>query len=172
MGRHSASGSAADPVERPAKQRRPRPIVLGAVSAAAVAIAVVAAIMVGGGNSGITIRGDVSPGAAFSGLATSQAGCSKATPSPGTQITVSSPAGRVIGSGTLGIWSTASATADGVTMSTCDMRFTIKNVPAETRYCFEINSVPGEVWVTNGIRPVALGTSSNGWLTQADVTRP
>jgi hypothetical protein len=32
--------------------------------------------------------------------------------------------------------------------------------------------VPGEVWVTNGIRPVALGTSSNGWLTQADVTRP
>jgi hypothetical protein len=115
----------------------------------------------GCGSSSVTIHGDVSAGGgAFGGPVTIYGYCSQDAPSPGDQVTVTDPNGKVIGTGTLRIWSHIRATADGVTMYGCDMPFTIKGVPAEQRYGFEINNAPGKIWVSNVNQPVTLDVGS------------
>ena len=97
----------------------------------------------------VTIRGTVTPSSGSSSVfgtgmnSTSYAGCTASSPAPATQVTVSSPSGTVIGTGTLGAWNPDNATVSGTTIYRCDMPFTIKNVPQEARYGFAINGVPG-----------------------------
>jgi hypothetical protein len=114
----------------------------------------------GGGTS--TIRGQVEPGGGpiSGGLETNYGFCTEDSPGPGAQITVTDPSGKVIGTGTLGLWSHRTATASGLTMYPCLMSFTIKAVPAESRYGFEINNVPGKIWVTNVSKLVTLEVGS------------
>ena len=165
MGRHSDSVDVTGPIgvtgpdKRPGKRRR-LPYVVAA-AASAVVVAIVLVVVLSGGSPDVTIRGNVSPGGgAFGGLAMSYSECSETSPSPGSQVTVSNPGGAVIGSATLGTWSPMTATADGVTMYACDMPFTIKNIPAESRYGFKINNVPGEIWVTSVRQSVTLEVGS------------
>jgi hypothetical protein len=46
-----------------------------------------------------------------------------------TQITVTDPSGKVIGTGTLGLRNHDSSSVSGTTIFPCDMPFTIGNVP-------------------------------------------
>lgn len=118
------------------------------------------------GNSTVTVHGQVEPGGGAlasmgaDGLAQTYSGCSDDTPSPGSQVTVTNPSGKVIGSATLGTWSHRTVTADGLTMYPCWMPFTMKNVAAEQRYGFKINNVPGEIWVNNVSKIVTLDVGS------------
>lgn len=127
------------------------------------ALALLAALTGCGGASTVTIRGDVQPSSNSTSVlgvtADTYDGCAEASPAPGTQITVSSPDGKIIGTATLGEWSHASAMVEGVTAYTCDMPFTMTNVPAETRYGFSIDNVPGKIWVTS-IKHVDLSVTS------------
>jgi hypothetical protein len=119
-----------------------------------------------GGTSAVTIHGQIEPdGGAASisgGLAMTYADCSSDSPAPGSQVTVSDPAGKVIGTATLGHWSHRTATASGLTMYPCMMPFTMRNVVAEQRYGFGINGVPGKIWVSNVSKPVFLQVGSSG----------
>lgn len=139
---------------------------LGA-GAVVAAIVVVAVIKTAGGASTVTIKGTVTPASAASSVfgsginATSYAECAVANPKPGTQVTVSSPSGQVIGTSALGIWADSSVTTSGVTIYLCDMPFTIKNVPSEQRYGFSINGVPGTIWETSISGSVNLSVNSN-----------
>lgn len=119
-----------------------------------------------GGNSTITIHGTLAPSSGVSSVfpgvvSTTYGGCMAASPAPGTQVTVTDPSGKVIGSGTLGMPSNTHSQVGGTTTYTCDMPFTIKNVPHESRYGFQINGVPGTIWNTN-VNNVALSVSSGG----------
>jgi hypothetical protein len=64
-----------------------------------------------GGGSALTVHGTVTPSSGASSVfgpgmnATSYAGCSTTRPAPGTQATVTDSSGKVIGNGTLGLWS-------------------------------------------------------------------
>ncbi|HEY5360314.1 MAG TPA: hypothetical protein VIJ82_21950 [Streptosporangiaceae bacterium] len=138
------------------------------ISRAAVAIlsAAAAAALSACGSSAVTIHGQIMPGGGATsitgGLVTSYAFCSEDSPSPGSQVAVTDPDGKIIGSATLGTWSHRSATASGLTMYPCMMPFMIRNVAAEQRYGFEINGVPGKIWVSNVSRPVLLQVGSGG----------
>lgn len=130
---------------------------------------VVAAAGCSSGASAVTVNGTVTPSSA-SGVslvfgpginATTYAGCKKASPAPGTQITVTDPSGNVIGTGTLGQWADTSMTAQGLKVYACDMPFTISNVPSEQRYGFAINGVPGTMWETSVSGPVHLSVKGS-----------
>lgn len=137
------------------------------IGAVAVIIVVIAVVMTVGGASTVTIKGTVTPSSGASAVfgagmnATTYAGCAAASPAPGTQITVTDPSGKVIGTGALGIWTDASVTASGVTIYPCDMPFTIKNVPPEQHYGFSINGVPGTIWETSVSGSVNLSVSGS-----------
>ena len=137
-----------------------------AVGGVVVLIAVIAAVKLAGGSSAATITGTVTPSSAASSVfgsginATSYAECAVTSPKPGTQVTVTSPSGQVIGTGTLGLWSHSSVTASGLTVYLCDMRFTIKSVPAEQRYGFSVDGESGTIWETNVTKPVSLSIGS------------
>jgi hypothetical protein len=88
--------------------------------------------------------------------------CSSDTPSPGVQVVVTDPSGKVIGTGTLGPWSHQTATASGLTMFPCWMPFVMRNVPTEPRYGFSVNGVPGTIWMTKVSQLVTLVTSTSG----------
>jgi hypothetical protein len=119
-----------------------------------------------GGTSAVTIHGQIEPGGSAAsisgGLAMTYAECSSDSPAPGSQLTVSDPDGKVIGTATLGTWSHKTATASGLTMYPCLMPFTIRDVAAEQRYGFGINDVPGKIWVSNVSKPVFLQVGSSG----------
>jgi hypothetical protein len=133
--------------------------ILGAASALSVTAC-------GGGPPPETVHGQVAPSSAvanvFSGVtANSYAQCSEATPAPGTQVTVTNPSGKVLGSAVLGLWSHQHITTSGITAYQCDMPFTIRDVPHEARYGFAINGVPGKIWVTKLSGGVTLSVSSS-----------
>ena len=118
-----------------------------------------------GGTSTSTIHGQVSPNGSASALglggdAQAYSECSEDTPTPGTQVTVTDPSGKVIGTATLGLWSHATISQSGLTLYTCNMPFTMKAVPAEQRYGFEINNVPGKIWVNKVSKLVTLAVGS------------
>src|SRR5580704_9561484 len=100
---------------------------------ATAALAAAAALVAGCSSSTVTVQGQVAPssstGSVMGITADSYATCSLASPSPGTQVTLTDSSGKVIGTGTLGIWSHAHAAVSGVTSYNCDMPFTMKNVP-------------------------------------------
>jgi hypothetical protein len=48
-----------------------------------------------------------------------------------------------------------------VTVYSCAMPFTIKGVPNETRYGFQVNGVPGTIWETS-VNSVSLNISNSG----------
>lgn len=130
-------------------------------------IVMIAAGCSSGGAPAATVNGTVTPSSP-SGVtavfgrginATTYAGCAKASPAPGTQITVIDPSGKVIGTGTLGRWVDTSVTARGLKVYQCDMPFTISNVPSEQRYGFAINGVPGTMWETTVSGPVHLSVN-------------
>jgi hypothetical protein len=119
----------------------------------------------GGTSPPVTIHGQVAPSSTVASVfpgatANSYAACSEANPAPGTQVTVTDPSGKVLGSATLGLWGHQHVTASGITAYQCDMPFAIKNVPHEARYGFAINGVPGKIWVTNVSQGVTLSVSS------------
>ncbi len=64
-------------------------------------------------------------------------------PKPGTQVVVTDPSGKVIGTGTLGAWSHEHMKIGGTTVYSCIMPFTISGVSTQSRYGFRINGVPG-----------------------------
>lgn len=132
--------------------------------AAVVVLAIVAAIWLRG-HMGVTIHGNVAPSSADTMVlgvtAATYAGCAQAIPRPGSQVMVTDPSGKVIGTGTLGTWSHARTTTAGVTTYTCAMPFTITSVPHEPSYGFQIANVPGTIWVTNVIKPVSLNLSKS-----------
>ena len=112
--------------------------------------------------SASTIRGDVSPDGSSNplGFAMTYAACAQDSPAPGAQVTVTDPGGKVVGSGTLGTWTRTHVSADAVTGFACDMPFTMTGVPAEQRYGFRINGVPGTIWMTSVSRLVTLSVKS------------
>ena len=122
----------------------------------------------GGGSSAVTIHGTVTPSSGVSAVfgagmnANSYTSCSSASPAPGTQVSVTDPSGKVIGTGTLGLWSHASVKISGTTVYSCDMPFTIKDISAEPRYGFAINNVPGKIWVTDINKEVTLNVGGGG----------
>jgi hypothetical protein len=115
----------------------------------------------------VTVHGTVTPSSGSSSVfgqgmnSTSYVGCAAASPAPGTQVTVSSPSGTVIGTGTLGVWNPNNTTVSGTTIYTCDMPFTIKNIPQETRYGFAINGVPGTIWESSVTGTVSLAVGGS-----------
>jgi hypothetical protein len=129
-------------------------------------VVVAAVVKTAGGASAVTVNGTVTPSSGASSVfgsgitATTYAECALASPKPGTQITITSPSGQVIGTGTLGLWADSSVTASGVTVYQCDMPFIIKNVPSESRYGFSVNGVPGTIWETSVSGPVNLSINS------------
>ena len=116
--------------------------------------------------SAVTITGTVTPSSASSSVfgngmnATSYAACAVTSPKPGTQVTVTDPSGKGIGTTTLGLWDNTHATASGLTVCLCDIPFTIKNVPAEQRYGFSVDGESGTIWETNASKPVNLSINS------------
>jgi hypothetical protein len=135
---------------------------LRALAVAAVLVLAVAVAACGSGSPSVTIHGQVLPARADGVPATSYGFCSEGSPSPGDQVTVSDPGGKVIGIATLGTWNHTRATVDGVTVYPCLMPFTMKGVPGEQRYGFGINNVPGKIWVTKVNQLVTLDVSSSG----------
>lgn len=136
------------------------------VTAAVAAITAGLVITACGGASTVTIHGTVTPHSETSdifGGQNSYANCSLDSPAPGTQVTVTDPSGKVIGTGSLGYWTGASVTASGLKLWTCPEPFTIKGVPSEPRYGFQVNGVPGTIWetsVTNVTLKITGGSSS------------
>jgi len=109
----------------------------------------------------LTIRGTVTND--VSGAARYYQACSFGKPAPGTQIVVTDSAGKVVGTGTLGTWSHATAKDPaGDAMFTCAMPFTIASVPQEARYGFQISGVPGTIYETSvsGTVHLTVGSSS------------
>ena len=140
---------------------------LRALAVAAVLVLAVAVAACGSGSPSVTIRGHIAPNGPSSilgvaGDQTSYADCSVDSPSPGTQVTVTDPSGKVIGTAALGTWSTTRVSAAGLTLYTCRMPFTMTGVPGEQRYGFEINNVPGKIWMTKVSQLVTLDVSSSG----------
>lgn len=137
----------------------------------AAAIAVLAAAC-GGSGSGhpatVIIHGSLTPSSGASSVfgagvnATSYTACAGTSPTPGTQVTVKSPSGRVIGTGTLGTWSHAHASVAGTTIYTCDMPFTIRSVPREARYGYQVNGVSAPVFWQTGTHPALSITTTSG----------
>ncbi len=133
---------------------------IGAILTAMAALTAAAAC--GSSPPPVTIHGTVTPSGTISqtfgqGLnADGYGACSETSPAPGTQVTVTSPSGTVIGTGTLGSWNTDSVVIEGTTMYHCDMPFTIKNVPQETRYGLAVSGVPGTIWETSVSGAVSL----------------
>ena len=118
-----------------------------------------------GGGSTSTVNGQVTPSGSASALGLggdtqAYTECSNDTPTPGTQVTVTDPGGKVIGNASLGLWSHATISQSGLTLYTCNMPFTMKDVPAEPRYGFVINNVPGKIWITNVSSLVSLVVST------------
>lgn len=115
----------------------------------------------------VTVHGTVLPSSASSSVfgqgmtATTYEGCAGASPAPGSQVTVTSPSGTVIGTATLGLWNRDTMSAAGNTVYRCDMPFIMKDVPKETRYGFAINGVPGTIWESSvtGTLSLAVGSS-------------
>lgn len=151
----------------PQRQKRRRRYTLLGLGGLMGAIVVIAAGCSSGGASAVTVNGTVTPSSS-SGVssvfghginATTYAGCKKASPAPGTQITVTDPSGKVIGTGTLGQWADTTVTAQGLKVYPCNMPFTISNVPSEQRYGFAINGVPGTMWETSVSGLVHLSVS-------------
>ena len=120
-----------------------------------IAAAALVAAACGGGSSSVTIHGTLTPSSGLSSVsgpgvnAFSYAGCRSASPVPGTQVTVTGPGGTVIGTATLGLWSPASIVVSGTRVYSCAMPFTIKSVPSQARYGFQVNGVPGTIWETS-----------------------
>jgi hypothetical protein len=120
-----------------------------------IAAAALVATTCGGGSSSVTIHGTLTPSSGLSSVsgpgvnASSYAGCRSASPVPGTQVTVTRPGGTVIGTATLGLWSPASIVVSGTRVYSCAMPFTIKGVPSQARYGFQVNGVPGTIWKTS-----------------------
>jgi hypothetical protein len=148
----------------PQRQKRRRLYALLGLGGLIGPIVVMAAGCSSGGGSAVTVNGTVTPSSS-SGVslvfgaginATTYAGCAKASPAPGAQITVTDPSGKVIGTGTLGRWVDTSVTAQGLKVYRCDMPFTISSVPSEQRYGFAISGVPGTMWETSVSGPVHL----------------
>jgi hypothetical protein len=144
-----------------------RTIIAAAAAPAAVGLLLTTA---GCGSSApppVTVHGTITPSSSSSSVfgtgmnSTSYTGCAASSPAPGTQVTVSSPSGTVIGTGTLGTWNPDSSAVSGTTIYRCDMPFTIKNVPQEARYGFAINGVPGTIWETSVSGTVSLSVSSS-----------
>jgi len=125
-----------------------------ALPAAALAVITIAGC---GGPGTSTIHGTVTPSGP--GIANAYGFCSEDNPAPGGQVTVSDPGGKVIGTGTLGTWSHAHFTSYGTTEYTCTMPFAMKGVPAEQRYGFAVNGVPGKIWFNKLSKPVTLNVS-------------
>ena len=120
-----------------------------------IAAAALVATTCGGGSSSVTIHGTLTPSSGLSSVsgpgvnASSYAGCRSASPVPGTQVTVTGPGGTVIGTATLGLWLPASTVVSGTRVYSCAMPFTIKSVPSQARYGFQVNGVPGTIWKTS-----------------------
>jgi hypothetical protein len=115
-----------------------------------------------GGPGTMTVNGTVTPNSAAAGVfgpgmnGTSYAGCAVAKPAPGTQVTVTDSAGKVLGTGTLGAWSATTVAVSGTTIYPCTMPFTVTGVTAgEPRYGFAVSGVPGTQWETS-LKNVAL----------------
>jgi hypothetical protein len=127
-----------------------------------VLIVVAAVVKTAVGASPVTVDGTVTPlsgasSASGSGFAArTYARCALASPKPGTQITITTVSGQVIGTGTLGEWAHSTVTVAGVSVYRCDMPFTIKNVPPEARYGFSLSGLPGTIWETSVSSPVNL----------------
>ncbi len=120
-----------------------------------IAAAALVATTCGGGSSSVTIHGTLTPSSGLSSVsgpgvnASSYADCRSASPVPGTQVTVTGPGGTVIGTATLGLWSPSSIVVSGAKVYSCAMPFTIKGVPSQARYGFQVNGVPGTIWKTS-----------------------
>jgi hypothetical protein len=142
---------------------RRRVAALAAVPAAAVAVSLAGC---GGAPATATVHGTVAPNGPSSVLGVggdeqTYAGCVGDTPKPGTQVTVSSPSGTVIGTAALGLWSRQRVSAGGLTLYTCVMPFTITGVPSEQRYGFAIAGVPGTQWENSITSAVGLAVTSS-----------
>jgi hypothetical protein len=151
----------------PHRQKRRRRYTLLGLGGLMGPIIVIAAGCSSSGASAVNVNGMVNPSSS-SGVATvfgaginatTYAGCAKARPAPGTQITVTDPSGKVIGTGTLGRWLDTTVTAHGLKVYQCNMPFTISNVPSEQRYGFLIKGVPGTMWEASVSGPVHLSVS-------------
>jgi hypothetical protein len=135
-------------------------LVVGGLAVLIVVAAVVVKTVVGA--SPATVNGTVTPLSGVSSVsgggfaARTYARCELARPKPGTQITITSVSGQVIGTGTLGAWTHSTVTVLGKEVYLCDMPFTIKNVPSEARYGFSLNGFPGTIWETSVSSPVNL----------------
>jgi hypothetical protein len=131
------------------------------VPAALAAITAVLAVAACGGTSTVTVHGTVTPHSEVSGMfggVSSYANCSLDSPAPGTQITVTDPSGKVIGTAALGYWTGQTVAVSGLTLWTCPEPFTMKDVPSEPRYGFHINGAPGTIWETS-VNNVALNVT-------------
>jgi hypothetical protein len=95
------------------------------------------------------------------GYAQTYSECSLGNPAPGTQVTVTSPSGKVIGDAKLGLWKTGTVTVSGLTIYTCLMPFTMSGVTSEPRYGFQISGVPGTIWENSVTGKVALSVSGS-----------
>ena len=115
---------------------------LAAAALAAVALAAC------GDPAPVTIRGTVTPQLsvrdAYGGF-----NCANRSPAPGTQVDVTDPSGKVIGTGTLGQWNRDTVNAGGVKVYRCDMPFTVSGVPAQQRYGFQVGGAGAVTWETD-----------------------
>ena len=117
-----------------------------------------------GGSSTSTVHGQVTPTGpsnvlGLGGDEQTYTECVNDTPKPGTQITVTDPSGKVIGNATLGLWSHATTFTGGLTNFTCTEPFTMTSVPSESRYGFQISSIPGTTWINDITHTVSLAVT-------------
>lgn len=87
------------------------------------------------------------------GTSTFCQGSAVTDPGEGAQVTVTSPSGAVIGTGSLGTPSTSTATLAGCSNSVEVYSFKVAGLPGEPRYGVTVASLSGTIWFT----PAQLG---------------
>lgn len=124
----------------------------GISAVALILVIVVTIIVTGHSTSSKTVHGTFTPTSetlSLFGGVSEYALCSEAVPAPGSQVTVTDPSGKVIGTGTLGPWSHQTVEVSGLTFYPCEMPFTVTGLPSESRYGFSVNGVNGTIWETD-----------------------
>jgi hypothetical protein len=96
----------------------------------------------------VTMRGTLTV-SQTSGSSSFCQGSNVTDPGQGAQVTVTSPSGTVIGTGTLGNPSTAATTLIGCVESVEVYKFKVTGLPGEPRYGVTVASLSGTIWFTH-----------------------
>lgn len=113
---------------------------------------VLAASLAACSTNSATLHGRVTPASALPTHRQAQVECTTLMPSPGTQVTVADPGGKIIGTGDLGTCQVIKVKAG----YRCAEAFTVTGLPAEPRYGLAVSGIVSTLWIIDVHKPITF----------------